>query len=168
MQWWQRIPTKKFAACSEFLFCLFSHFHGYCGCTELASSITMQHNSWYGMILLEKQMKGATKLTSKLWIHENHICELWSEELNEGWSSSSENHAETHPCQIHYRHASFSSILSVIIFPQLMQPVKWKWLYAIDLKQTSHLMQNKIQLDCPYLWPSLTSHSSCHYAQLVT
>lgn len=65
-------PAKKFAACSEFLFRLFSHFHGFCGCTELASSITMQHNSWYGMILLEKPMKGATKLTSKLWKHENH------------------------------------------------------------------------------------------------
>ena len=23
----------------------------------------------------------------KLWIYENHICELRSEELNEGWSS---------------------------------------------------------------------------------
>ena len=23
----------------------------------------------------------------KFWIYENHICELWSEELNEGWSS---------------------------------------------------------------------------------
>ena len=22
-----------------------------------------------------------------LWLYENHICELWSEELNEGWSS---------------------------------------------------------------------------------
>ena len=22
-----------------------------------------------------------------LWLYENHICELWSKELNEGWSS---------------------------------------------------------------------------------
>ena len=90
-------PAKKFAACSEFLLC-FIYFlisHAYCGCTELASSITMQHNSWYGMILLEKQMKGATKLTWTLWIHENHVCELWREELNEGWSSSAENHADS-------------------------------------------------------------------------
>ena len=23
----------------------------------------------------------------KFWMYENYVCELWSEELNEGWSS---------------------------------------------------------------------------------
>ena len=64
-------PAKKFAACSEFLFCLFSHFHGYCGCTELS------------VALLCNTILGATKLTSKLWIHENHI--MWTMEWRIKW-----------------------------------------------------------------------------------
>lgn len=93
-------PAKKFAACSEFLLCFIYFLISMLIVVALSLLVALLCNTILGMgwsllILLEKQMKGATKLTWKLWIHENHVCELWREELNDGWSSSAENHADS-------------------------------------------------------------------------
>ena len=55
----------------------------------------------------------------KLWIYENHICELRSEELNEGWSS------QLYTQRLQLRKESLKKIQSLFIQSFLPELLGW-------------------------------------------